>query len=452
MFSPDSPVYEGATLLFPMAPGVNLPFEYTGVKSEVLASKTSAWIGTQLMMSPIYDVKGPDATKFLTSVCVNNFSAQGEKGIRHAVICNEKGQILTDGVVMKIAEDTYRTYWLNPPIDYLVKKSAMDITGTDISGQEYFIQISGEKSLEILEKACECDLHDIKFATHRLTKIDGKDMRVLRLGMSGNLAYEVHGPMEEFDGVYRKIWEVGKSFGAKKLGMHAYSGPNHTEAGFPNIHIHYPLPWFEDKGLAAYLQDNFLLGIFNWNRRLFGSVGKDLECRFVTPYDVGWGFLVKFDHEFTGRKALEEVSQNPPRTVVTLEWNAADVGAVFASQFLGKGTEPCDRIDIPVDMYYQDNLTGGPGEGYIYRADKVMADEKWIGISSGRSVSYFYQTMISLAFIDPKYAVTGTKLTLLWGTPGTPQKEIRVKVARFPYVELVRNEDRDVSTIPRYTL
>jgi glycine cleavage system aminomethyltransferase T len=101
-------------------------------------------------------------------------------------------------------------------------------------------------------------------------------------------------------------------------------------------------------------------------------------------------------------------------------------------------------------MFYQDNMNGGPGEGFIYRADKVMADGKWVGISSGRIYSYYYNTMISLAFIDPKYAVEGKELTLIWGTPGTPQKEIRVKVARYPYNDLIRNENKDVSTIPHY--
>jgi len=451
MFSPDSSVYEGATFMFPMGPGVMLPYEYSGLKEETLASKTTAWIGTQLTTSPIYDVKGPDAVKFFNSICVNEFSKLSDKGIRHAVICNEKGQILTDGVVIKIGEDTYRTYWLNPPIDYLLKKSGMNIEGTNVSGQEYFIQVAGEKSLEILENAFECDLHDIKFATHRMAKICGRDARVIRLGMAGNLGYEIHGPMADFEEVYRKVWTVGEAFGAKKQGMHAYSGFNHTEAGFPNILIHYPMPWFEDEGLAAYLNENFMLGIFNWNIRLLGSLGtEDRESRFVTPYDLGWGFLIKFDHEFTGRKALEELAKNPPRTVVTLEWSADDVGEVFASQFKGKDAEPCESITEPVDMYYQDNVVKFPKEGYIYRADKVMADGKHIGISTGRVISYYYNTMISLAFIDPKYAVEGSEYKLIWGTPGTPQKEISVKVARYPYLDLVRNENKDVSEIPYY--
>jgi glycine cleavage system aminomethyltransferase T len=449
MFSLNSPVYEGATLLFPFGPTL-APYEYTGVQDEILASKTSAWIGVTLTItSPIYDVKGPDLIKFFNSICVNDFTNLSDNGIRHAIICNKKGQILTDSVVHKIAEDRIRTYWLNPPIDYLLQKSGMNIEGINMAGKLFFIQISGEKSLEILEEACRVDMHDIKFGTHRMAKLAGKDIRILRLGMSGNLAYEVHGDIQDFDEVYREVWEAGKKFGAKKLGFHTYSMFNHTEAGFPNIHIHYPLPWYETPGLAEYLAERPELGFFNLNRRLRGSVGNDLECRFVTPYDNRWDSRVKFNHEFTGRAALENIAKNPPRRVVTLEWNADDVAAVYATQLRGTD-EVCERIETE-GMPLQENMTGGPGEGCIYRADKVLADGKWIGISSGRIASYYYHTMISLAYIVPEYAVEGKELTLTWGTPGTPQKEIRVKVARYPYLDpkFVRNEQRDVSDISK---
>jgi glycine cleavage system aminomethyltransferase T len=450
MFSPNSPAYEGATLFFPMGPGLLLPYEYTGCQDEILASKTSAWIGTSLMVSPFYDVKGPDVVKFFNSICVNDFTKLSDNGIRHAIICNEKGQIVTDSVVHKIEENWFRSYWLNPPIEYLVQKCGMNIEGINMAGKLFFIQVSGEKSLEIIEAACEADLHDIKFGTHRKAKLAGKNIRILRLGMNGNLSYEVHGDIQDFDNVYRKIWEAGKKFGAKKLGFYTYSLFNHTEAGFPNIHGHYPLPWYETPGLAEYLQDKPMVGFYNLNRRLWGSVGNDLECRFVTPYDNGWGSRVKFNHEFTGRAALEKIARNPPRKIVTLEWNADDVGAVFATQLKGNN-EACERIDKASEMSFQDNMTGGPGEGCIYRADKVLANGKWIGISVGRIISYYYHTMISLAYIKPEYAVEGKELTLIWGTPGTPQKEIRVTVAPFPYLDpsFVRNENRDVSDIPR---
>ena len=166
--------------------------------------------------------------KFLNSVCVNDFTKLGMKGLRHAILCNEKGQILTDGVVIRIGEDRYRTYWLAPVLAYLTENSDMDVSGEDVSGTEYFIQIAGEKSLEILENAFEQDLHDIKFARHRKVFVDGKGVEVIRLGMSGNLAYEIHGPIQEFNEIYDKVWAAGKIFGASRVGLHNYSLCNHT--------------------------------------------------------------------------------------------------------------------------------------------------------------------------------------------------------------------------------
>lgn len=443
-----NPIMEGATFLFKMAPGMYLPYEYEGVKNEISAYQTSAWIGTSLMISPIYDVYGPDLIKFFNSICTNDFTKLGMTGMRHAVICNEKGQLLTDGVAIKVAEDRIRTYWLNPPLAYLVENSDMDVHGEDMTGKEYFIQIDGEKSLEILENAFEADLYDIKFAKHRIQTVDGRAVNIVRLGMSGNLAYEIHGDMADFNYIYDKVWEAGKKFGAQKLGLHAYNYFNHTEAGFPNINLHYPLPWFESGGgLANYLYERPALAMYNIKRKLIGSVGEDLESRFVTPYDLGWDFLVKFNHDFTGRASLEKIAEKLPRTCVTLEWNPQDVAAVYATM-LTPGEEPCEDITVQSDI----SMGNAPADiGYRYRADKVFAGDEEIGITSGRIISYTYNSMISLAFIRPEYAKEGTELTILWGTPGTRQMNIRARVARFPYnSDYIRNEKKDVEEIRHY--
>lgn len=436
-------INEGAFTLF-FAGGQYLPYEYSGCKDEILASKSTAYVGTALNESPIYEVKGPDAAEFLSSICVNDFSTAKTGRIRHAIVCNEKGQMMTDGVVMKIAEDTYRTYWLMPVIDYYMSKTNLQVEGIDLTGKEFFIQIAGPKSLEIIENAAKCDLHDIKFAAHRVTKIAGIDVRILRLGMAGTLAYELHGDMNHVDEVYQCIWEAAEAYGAKKLGRAAYC-MNHTEAGFPNINMHYPLPWYEDAGMAEYLADRPMQGFYNMNRKLIGSVGDNLEIRFKTPYDVGWGDLVKFDHEFIGRKALEEIAKNQKVQLVTLEWNAEDVGDIFASQFRGQETEPYESMDDrPMDMYYN------CGFSFVYHADKVMDDDKMIGTSTGRLHSVYYHRMISLGFIDKEYAREGQELTVIWGTPGTPQKKVRVKVVRTPYMNLENNKEVNVENIPRY--
>ena len=57
--------------------------------------------------------------------------------------------------------------------------------------------------------------------------------------------------------------------------------------------------------------------------------------------------------------------------------------------------------------------------------------------------------MISLGFINPKYAKEGTKLEILWGTPGTRQMKVRATVKKLPYnSEFICNENKDVEEIP----
>ena len=441
-----NPATRRATLLFQMAPGLSLPYLYGGVDYEISGYRESAWIGTTLNISPVYDVYGPDAAKFLTSISVNDFTTLGFETIRHMIICNDKGQILDDGVVMRIGEDRFRTYWLNPPIQFLTEKSEMDVHGEDITGKEYFIQIDGIKSLEILEDAFQMDLHDLKFAHRADLDVDGHPVRILRLGMSGWLGYEIHGPIEEYAYMYNRVMASGEKFGARELGTLAYNEFNHTEGGYPNIGQHYAMPWFEsDPELADFLREHPSQGGLNSNRVLVGS-STDLDERFATPYDVGWGFLVKYNHDFPGRAALEAVKDNPPRTLATLEWNAEDVGKVFAA--MNDGGEKVDDISAKRDMNEPRNSYFG---NTTYRADSVYdADGNKIGITAGRIHSYTYNAMLSLAFVKPEFAKEGTEVVVLWGTPGTRQMKVRAKVAHTPYNDGPnRNKGFDMSRIPR---
>lgn len=438
----DEVINEGAYTLF-NGGGRFTAFEFEGYKKEIIASKETAYIGTSLNgSSPIVDIVGPDALAFLRSVCVNSFNNFEVGRIRHGIICDENGYILGDGVIAHIEEGVYRTYWLAPAIDFRLTQTDLDVQGIDRTGTEFFFQVAGPRSLEILEAASRSDLHDIRFARHRESSIAGVPVRVLRLGMAGTLAYEVHGDMADAETVYRALLAAGEPFGIQKLGNQAYC-MNHTEAGFPNIYLHYPMPWFEDPEFAAYFAARPGLGFENWNRQLVGSVGPELEVRFKTPFDLGWGNLVDFGHEFIGRAALERIAAEQRDVLVTLEWNADDLGEIYASQFRGRDVEPYDSIDErPVDVFFN------PRIGWWYHADWVLAGGERIGTSIGRLNSVYYQRMISLAVIDKDHAAEGTELTVVWGRPGTPQKEVRVRVAPAPYVDLANNSTFDVEQIP----
>jgi glycine cleavage system aminomethyltransferase T len=259
------------------------------------------------------------------------------------------------------------------------------------------------------------------------------------MGMAGTLAYEVHGAIEGAQDVYRAIFTAGKECGIRKLGQIAYM-MNHTEDGFPQAYYHFPYPWYEDSAFAEYL-DKRGGNRFATNADFKGSMGPDPTLRYRNPVELGWAGMINFDHDFVGRRALERMVANPKRRMVTLEWNIEDVVDIYASQF--RDEEPYPPMDRPNDVYYESS------RAHVYHADQVLQDRKLVGISSGRSISQFYRRMLSLCSIDIECSTIGTDVTVLWGDPGTRQKEVHAKVARFPYLNENRNQDVDVSAIQR---
>ncbi|SKA90470.1 Glycine cleavage system T protein (aminomethyltransferase) [Agreia bicolorata] len=439
IFAPDSPIFEGSNVQTNIGFGW-VPAEYSTTRDEFLASRETASIGFVLNNSPVYDVTGPEAAAFLNSVAVNKDFGPLETGAsKHVVICNEQGYILADGVLLKLGENHFRTYWLAPVLDFFLTKSTLDVTGTWVL-DEYFYQIDGPKSLEILEKVTGSDLHHLRFAQNATVSIAGAEAVVHRLGMSGALAYEVHGPSTVAREAYRQLRAAVEEVGGRPQGFWNYSLVNHTVAGYPNQVIHF-LPPYRDSGpeLAAYMES-----VIPFDIGVHGSASDDLSNAWVTPYDIGWGYLVNFDHEFPGKAALQAIASNRPRKVVTLEWNADDIGAAYSAQFRGADAVVYDRMSNDPVIAIADYAVGR------MRIDYVLLNGEKIGLATGRTPAFVENRMISLAWLDVEHAAEGTEVTVLWGDIDHPKIEIRATVAQFPYYQgEFRNEKFDTSSIPR---
>jgi glycine cleavage system aminomethyltransferase T len=412
--------------------GSVVPLEYSGWRNEVMSWKQGCYLHTGLNPAFTHRVKGPDALKLFSDICVNGFSKFAVGTLRHGIMCNEDGLIMAHGVLARVAENEFITHYLGPWTEYKLRTGNYNATSEFIN-DEFIFQVAGPRSLEVLEAATGECLHDIRFASHRMSVINGMDVRVLRVGMAGTLGYEVHGKIKDVAAVYNALMKAGEPFGITKLGRTAYT-MSHTENGFPQLFVHFPAPLHEDKGFMAFQGDQ-------WKGRpgpiLSGSMGTDMRLRYRNPVELGWGPTIRFDHDFIGRAALEKEAANPRRQIVTLEWNTEDVTDVYASQF---------RPGVHYLPMEPNHSSQHHGRHQMY-ADQVLKNGKRVGVSSGRMHSYYYRQMISMCSIDTEHSALGTEVTVLWGDSGTRQKEIRATVSRFPYLNENRNEKLDVSTI-----
>jgi vanillate/3-O-methylgallate O-demethylase len=242
---------------------------------------------------------------------------------------------------------------------------------------------------------------------------------------------ELFGPWEEREDVRAALIEAGRDFGFRQVGSRTYA-TNTLESGW----IPCPVPAvFTGERMKAYRQWLPADG-YEGTGSLGGSLDSDdISDYYLTPYALGYGSFVKFDHDFVGREALERMADSPPRHKVTLAWNGDDVTRAFSTLFT-RG-DPAKYIDLPLSNYS------------TWPNDKVLLDGRQVGVSTFSGYSYNERSLLSLAVLDVDVAI-GTEVTLIWGeaeggsakpvVERHAQCEIRAIVSPCPYSEVARTE------------
>jgi len=157
--------------------------------------------------------------------------------------------------------------------------------------------------------------------------IAGHQVLALRHTMAGNPGCEFWGPWDEGLAVKEAILKAGESFEMRRVGSLAYF-TNAIELGWiprpvPAIFTGDELRPFREWLPATAGEATWAIG---------GSLNApNIDDYYFTPWELGYGNVVKFDHDFVGREALERSAGDDHRKKVTLVWDPADVAALFES-------------------------------------------------------------------------------------------------------------------------
>lgn len=399
-------------------------WEHSGWKAESLSWKTSCYIHTGLS-GPVLRIAGPDADAFVSWLCTNSLSKFAEGSMRHAVMCNEKGLIASHGILQRYEDGHYLHFAAGPWPYYMALQGKFVV---DVQWIDMFVhQVAGPRSREALERVTGEDLGDIAFLRYRRAVIAGRSVEIGRIGMSGNLAYEVRGSIEDGAPVYDAIYQANRDIGIERLGWRTYL-VNHVEGGFPQSTWTFGLAMVHDADFQNWIGK----GHFALHPQRTGSYEPCLSRpRLRNPYEVNWDGAVRFNHDFIGREALEKAQDEPKRRTVTLRWNAEDVIDIFASLY--RPGEEYKTMDLPTTPPWS--------HGMVEHADRVLADGRLVGVSSGSIYSYWFRENLSLGCIDEELTEPGTELVVEWGDHGKRIKDVRVTVDRFPYLDDVRNSE-----------
>lgn len=419
--------YYDSGCLYEWQPG-NKP-EYTGWADEQMSWKTDCYLGDWTNSLNEMWVSGSDAIEFFKAFNSNSFEKFGVGKAKHYMMCNEKGQIVAEGVLMRLSEEqfvfqsnvfyAYYQYCTNrerfPNLTVEVPEPYPYCGSMKLEAKLFKFQLQGPKALAHTEKVTGQDLKDVKFMNFVPVKILGYDCIALRQGMSGEIGFEIQGPIEHAQEIYDYIFREGEEFGCRRLGTRT-SMINHLEACYPTGAMHFAPA--VDEGYEQWQRD---AGMEPFYPAMSGSYDGEYEYLTCNPYELNWAMCVKFDHEFQGRKALEDVVDSVKRKVVTLELNSEDMIEIYASLF-DTENEPYEVMELPMTP------------NFAMQADKILdMDGNLIGFATDPGYSIYFRKILSLSVIEKPFDKPGTEVQVLWGAPGKRQKLIRATVAPAPY-------------------
>ena len=421
-----------------------VPSEFSNWRDEQRAWRETAILFDQCHHMVEQYVEGPDALKMLSHLGTNNFANFPVNRAKQYCPCSYDGHVIGDGILFHLEENKLvfvgrapAASWIQFHAEtggYKLKtekddRSPSNPKGKAVVRRNYRYQIQGPNAPQVIEKLNGGPVPDIKFFNMGVINIAGRRVRALRHGMAGAPGLEVWGPYEEREEIRAAIVNAGKDFGLKEVGSRAYA-TNTLESGW----IPSPLPaiYTGDK-MKAYRQW-LPAASYEGTGSIGGSfVSSNIEDYYLSPYELGYGIFVKFDHDFIGREALEKMAGKPHRKKVTLAWNADDVVKAFRSM-LERG-DPCKYIDMPLSNYTSASY------------DKLLKGGKTVGVSMFAGYTYNERSYLSLAVVDPDIEV-GTEVRLVWGEEGGgtkkttverhKQMEIRAIVSPVPYSEVAR--------------
>lgn len=423
-------------------PGV--PAEYTNWRDE-----QRAWVETCVLFNQSYHmaelmVEGPDAFAFLNGLGINSFAGFTVDKAKQFVPVSHDGYVIGDVILFYLAENQFNLVGRAPTLNWLMfhaENGSHDVTVTydertaarpdTEKRRHYRYQIQGPNAAGVIAEATGSPAPELKFFNMCWMEIGGKKVRALRHGMAGQPGYELFGPWEDASAVHAALVAAGKAHGMALVGGRTYSS-NTLESGW----IPSPLPAIYTGEAMQPYRDWLTANHYEAKASIGGSfVSDDVADYYLTPWDLGYGPFVKFDHDFIGRAALEKLAAGPHRKKVTLALDDVSLTDTLYGMFGKDGMRP-KYMEFPSAVYA------------MHPFDRVEKDGKLVGLSTWIGYSANEGKMLTLAMVDEAVAEPGTEVDFVWGEPDggsskptvEKHKQVTIKavVAAVPYSEVAR--------------
>lgn len=275
-------------------------------------------------ISPLfkYRVTGRDATRLVNRIITRNAERMAIGQVYYTPWCDEDGDVIDDGTVSRLGEETYRWTAADPNLRWFRQNAGgLRVDVEDVSEQVAALAIQGPLSAQVLRASAEAEIDGLKYFRVTSGRIGGVPVDISRTGYTGDLGYEIWMPVEHALSVWDVLMRTGRPFGLKPAGMLALDVVR-VEAGLLLIDVD-----------------------FNSSKKAL------IDSQKYTPFEMGLGRLVDLEKApFVGRVPLEREKQSgPAKKIVGLEVDWPEIEALYDQYGLAPvAPAATSRVHVPL--------------------------------------------------------------------------------------------------------
>ncbi|MBP7690992.1 MAG: (2Fe-2S)-binding protein, partial [Anaerolineales bacterium] len=228
---------------------------------------------------------GPGVGALLDKLYLNTMSPLGIGKVRYGVMCNDEAVVLDDGVTARLGPDEWYTTTTTSGAGALFENIQWWLQSgwgagvhlTDLTEAYSAFNLAGPQSRAVLQTLTTLDLTNAAFPYMgvREAEVAGVPCRLLRIGFTGELSYEIHVPSAYALAVWEALMAAGQSFGIRPFGVEAQR--------------------------VLRLEKGHLI------------ISQDTDA-LTDPYAADLGWTVKLDKpDFLGKRSLVRIARESPR-------------------------------------------------------------------------------------------------------------------------------------------
>lgn len=206
--------------------GYNMPVQYEGVTIEHQTVREGVGVFDVSHMGEFL-VEGENALGLLQRVTSNDVSKLAIGDAQYSCFPNDTNGIVDDLICYRMKENTYLLVVNASNIDkdwnWISKHNAeFNAELKNISEDYSLLAIQGPKAVEAMQSLTSIDLAEIPFYKFKVADFAGVDHAIISAtGYTGSGGFEIYVKNEEVEEVWNKVFEAGKDWGIKPIGLAA---------------------------------------------------------------------------------------------------------------------------------------------------------------------------------------------------------------------------------------